>query len=168
MAAERGETERGGELTHGEVGEENARSSCSSQSAHERSRPLFETGVLKQSDHWQDEPHDGDVAARYERFAKGGNDRERTEAAGDAGCEPRNSDYEERVDPESKSDDDDEYAYECEQRGSGSSLVKGATRYLNSSGAPRCCEGMYSSGAARMLPALARLNCVSFRELTTC
>ncbi len=71
--------------------------------------------MLEQSNHRQHQPHDRDIATGDKRFAECSDYRERTKPAGNSGREARGRDDEEGIDAEGESNDDDEYAYECEQ-----------------------------------------------------
>jgi hypothetical protein len=68
--------------------------------------------VLEQSDHWENEPYDGDVAARNERFAERCDDGKWSETAGDSRSEAGHRDDQQRIQPQDKSDYDDCYADE--------------------------------------------------------
>jgi len=107
MATKRGKAERSGDLTNGEVNEQNTGSCGSTESGDYSARTLLEPSVFEQTNDWQHEPYDRDVSAGNERLPKCSNDFEQAESTGNPGCETCDRDDEQRVYPKDKSDDDD-------------------------------------------------------------
>lgn len=114
VSAERRESQRGGDLADREVDEENARCGGAAKSRDDGARPLLEPGVLQQSDHRQNQPHDADVAAGDEGFAERSHYLKKVQTTGNPGRQTGDGDNEEWVNPQYEAYDDDDYTDEWE------------------------------------------------------
>src|SRR4051794_23005291 len=106
MTRDRRQAECREDLADCEVNDQQPARCGAANSTNQSPRPLLQTVSLQQADHWQNDPDDGDISVLVESVPQRGEHLQERHMAEEPGDDPRDCDYQQRIEPQRKADDD--------------------------------------------------------------